>query len=47
MSIPTPKQVGATLEDSDPYRRPLIALAAFACLRFGEASAVKVEDINI
>ena len=46
MSIPSPEQVGAILEASDLYRRPLIALAAFAGLRLGEASAVKVEDIN-
>ncbi len=36
MSIPTPEQVGAIVEASDRYRRPLIALAAFAGLRLGE-----------
>lgn len=46
MSIPTPEQVGAILGASDPYRRPLIALAAFAGLRLGEACAVRVEDVN-
>lgn len=46
MSIPSPEQVGAILEAADPYRRPLVALAAYAGLRLGEASAVKVADID-
>ncbi len=46
MVIPTPAQVGAILAAADPYQRPLWALAAFAGLRLGEASAVQVGDID-
>jgi len=46
MTIPTTDQVGALLDTSDPYRRPLVALAAFAGLRLGEASAVQLRDVD-
>jgi len=46
MRIPTPEQVGAILEASDPYRRPLVYLSAFAGLRLGEVTAVKADDVD-
>ncbi|MFE5292995.1 tyrosine-type recombinase/integrase [Isoptericola sp. NPDC056618] len=46
MTIPTPEQVGAILEASDPYRRPLVYLSAFAGLRLGEVAAVKATDVD-
>ncbi|MFD6134584.1 tyrosine-type recombinase/integrase [Isoptericola sp. NPDC060257] len=46
MTIPTSEQVGAILEASDPYRRPLVYLSAFAGLRLGEVTAVKADDVD-
>jgi integrase len=47
MEIPTPAQVGALLEHAaNPWIQILIALAAFAGLRLGEAAAVQLRDIN-
>jgi len=46
MTIPTPQQVGAILEVSDPYMRPMVALCAFAGLRLGEACGVQLEDVD-
>jgi integrase len=45
-SIPTPQQVGALLETADPDFGVLIALAAFAGLRLGEAAGVQVGDVE-
>jgi integrase len=46
MTIPTPEQVGAIIAAAaEPYRA-LIALAAFAGLRLGEAAAVRVADFD-
>jgi integrase len=46
MIIPTPAQVAALLSAADPGFQAFIALAAFAGLRSGEVSAVKVSDID-
>ena len=46
MRIPSPAEVGAILAASEDYHRPMWALAAFAGLRLGEASAVQVRDID-
>lgn len=46
MVVPTPEQVGAILAASDPYMRPLAALAAFAGLRLGEVCGVQLADID-
>jgi integrase len=49
MTIPTPQQVGAAIlaaDDIDPCYAAFIALCAFAGLRRGEASALKVSDVD-
>jgi integrase len=46
MIIPTPLEVGSLLSAADAGFVAFIALCAFAGLRFGEASAVKVSDIR-
>ena len=46
MKIPTPDQVRAILEAADDWFRPYIALCAFAGLRLGEASAMRVTDVD-
>ena len=47
MAIPAPEQVLEILTAASPAYRPLYALAAFAGLRLGEASAIKVGDIGL
>ncbi len=42
MTLPTTEQVAAILAGSEEWFRPLVALAAFAGLRLGEAAAVQV-----
>lgn len=46
MRIPTPEQVGQVLTAAEDWFAPFVALAAFAGLRIGEASAVQVRDID-
>ena len=46
MEISTPDQVRAILEAADDWFRPYIALCAFAGLRLGEASAMRVTDVD-
>jgi integrase len=46
MVLPTDEQVRAVLEASTPWFRALVALAAFAGLRLGEAAAVQVGDVD-
>jgi integrase len=46
MVIPTPQQVAALLSAADAGFQAFIALAAFAGLRLGEVSAVKVSDVD-
>lgn len=46
MMIPTPGEVRKLLAAADPYFETFLALCAFAGLRRGEATAVKVEDVN-
>lgn len=46
MQIPTPEAVSAALSASDDWFRVYVALAAFAGLRLGEASALQVGDID-
>lgn len=46
MVLPTPEQVAAVLEHSEPWFRPLVALCALAGLRLGEAAAVQVGDVD-
>jgi integrase len=46
MTIPTPAEVGALLSAADGPFQAFVALAAFAGLRLGEVSAVKVSDIS-
>lgn len=46
MTIPTPAQVGSLLSSAPAGFAAFVALAAFAGLRSGEASAVKVSDLN-
>jgi len=46
MTIPSAQQVAAILDAAEEYHRPLWALAAFAGLRLGEASAVQVGDVD-
>lgn len=46
MSIPTTEEVGAALRTANDEFRTYIALCAFAGLRRGEASAVKVSDVD-
>jgi integrase len=49
MSIPTVEQVGAAMracEDIEPWYSAFIAVCAFAGLRRGEASALRVSDVD-
>jgi integrase len=46
MRIPTAQQVGAVIGAADPELAALIAVCAFAGLRLGEASALKVSDVD-
>jgi integrase len=46
MRIPTVAQVAAVMAAAEPQFAALIALAAFAGLRLGEASAVRVSDVD-
>lgn len=46
MTLPTTEQVAAILAGSEEWFRPLVALAAFAGLRLGEAAAVQVGDVD-
>lgn len=46
MTLPTPEQVALLLEHADEYFRAYIAVCAFAGLRLGEASGLKVQDID-
>lgn len=49
MSIPTTQEVGAAIracEDIEPWYAGFIAVCAFAGLRRGEASALKVSDVD-
>lgn len=46
MEIPTTAEVGAIIEASDPYMRPVAALAAFAGLRLGEACGLQIDDVD-
>jgi integrase len=46
MTIPTPEEVGSLLREADAPFAAFVAVCAFAGLRFGEASALRVSDIN-
>jgi integrase len=46
MVLPTSAQVRALLDAAGPEFRTLIALAAFAGMRLGEAAAVQLGDVN-
>lgn len=46
MRIPTPDQVRVILEASEEWFRPFIALCAFAGLRIGESSAMRLTDVD-
>lgn len=49
MAIPTSEQVGAAIratDDIEPWYAAFIAVCAFAGLRRGEASALKVSDVE-
>lgn len=46
MTIPTAEQVGAVIRAADNGFAALIAVCAFAGLRLGEASALKVSDVD-
>ena len=46
LTVATPRQVRAVLENADERFGTLFALAAFAGLRLGEAAAVQVGDID-
>lgn len=46
MVIPTPEQVALILDNADEYFRTFIAVAAFAGLRLGEVSGLKVGDVD-
>ena len=49
MAIPTSEQVGAAIratDDIEPWYAAFIAGCAFAGLRRGEASALKVSDVE-
>ncbi len=46
MSIPTTEQVAVLVGSVDNRYKPLLALAAFAGLRLGEAAGVQVGDID-
>jgi integrase len=46
MTIPTAQQVGAAIRAADNGLAALIAVCAFSGLRLGEASALKVSDVD-
>ncbi len=46
MEIPTPAQVGAVMAAMPEHLRLLVAVCAFAGLRLGEASALRLEDFD-
>lgn len=46
MVIPTPGQVGAVLDAAGPRDRAVYALAAFAGLRAGEITGLRVRDVD-
>jgi integrase len=46
MTIPTPADTGALLREADAPFAAFVAVCAFAGLRFGEASALKVSDVD-
>jgi integrase len=46
MTIPEPEAVGAILRASEDWYAPFVALCAFAGLRNGEASAVRLSDVD-
>lgn len=46
MEIPAPSEVREILERAHEHHRALFALAAFAGLRLGEASALQVRDVD-
>ena len=46
MTLPTNDQVGAILGAADERFRALMALAAFAGLRLGEAAGLQVGDVD-
>ena len=46
MEIPTPAEVGALVDHSEPAFGAYVALCAFAGLRRGEACAIEVRDID-
>lgn len=46
MVIPAAEDVATLLDAAEDWFKPFIALCAFAGLRIGEASAIKLEDIN-
>ncbi len=46
MTLPTNDQVGAVLAAADERFRALVALAAFAGLRWGEAAGLQVGDVD-
>jgi integrase len=46
MVLPTSDQLAGLLEAADPMMRPVIALAAFAGLRLGEAAGLQVGDVD-
>lgn len=46
MVIPSAEDVAALLDASEEWFKPFIALCAFAGLRIGEASAIKLDDVN-
>lgn len=46
MHLPEPDQLAAVLGGAEPAFRPLVALAAFAGLRLGEAAGLQVGDVH-
>lgn len=46
MMIPTPEQVGLALSEAPDFFRAYVAVCAFAGLRLGEASGLRVQDID-
>jgi integrase len=46
MVIPSPADVGALLDSSEPDFAALVAVCAFAGLRLGEAAALRVSDVD-
>jgi integrase len=46
MSLPTPEQVAAVCAAAEGRYRALVALAAFAGLRLGEAAGLKIGDVD-